>query len=59
MRGRGGGGGGESLWSDLSKPGERDAEVVMAPLDVIVEVDLGGAGELAHTAGELPSLGPV
>ena len=58
MRGRGGGRG-ESLWSDLSKPPQRDVEVVMAPLDVLVEVDLGGVGELAHTAGELPSLGPV
>ena len=62
-RGEGGSGvgtclrGGQSLWSDLSTPQQRDVQVMVAPLDVLVEVYLGGEGKKTMGAGEHLSLG--
>ena len=47
----------DSLWSDLSTPQQRDVQVMVAPLDVLVEVDLGGEGERTLGAGKHLSLG--
>ena len=62
-RGEGGSGvgawsrGRQSLWFDLSTPHQRDVQVMVAPLDVLVEVYLGGEGERTLGAGEHLSLG--
>ena len=63
VRGEGGSGvgawsrGEQSLWSDLSTPQQRDVQVMVAPLDVLVEIDWGNEEERTLGAGEHLSLG--